>query len=226
MYVTNVEGQKLTFVVSGKLWNRSLIMMDVETESLWSHLLGRGMAGQHKGKLLKTIPSDMTTWSSWKVEHPGTTVLNLKRSSRQFVKDFYKDPRRFVVGFTGNFGMHHVSMEQLLKRPVANIDARGLPLLVFFDPAGTATRVFRRKVDDQILTFSTAAAGRFVDNETASTWNRQGVAVAGSLEEKTMQQEVSIPSFKRAWLTFHPDSRLIDLTSLPGDAESGSTRQN
>ena len=215
MYATNVEGQKLTFVVSGKLWNRSLIMMDVETETLWSHLLGRGMAGQHKGKLLETIPSDITTWSTWKGEHPSTTVLNLKRSSRQFVKDFYKDPGRFVVGFVGNFGMHHVSMEQLLKRPVANVDARGLPLLVVFDPEGTATRIFRRKVDDQILTLTADAAGRLVDDQSASTWNRQGVAVAGPLEGKTMYQQVSLPSFKRAWLTFHPNSGLIDLTSVP-----------
>ncbi len=215
MYATNVVGQKLTFVVSGKLWNRSLIMMDVETETLWSHLLGRGMAGQHKGKLLETIPSDITTWSTWKDEHPGTTVLNLKRSSRQFVKDFYKDPGRFVVGFVGNFGMHHVLMEQLLNRPVVNVDARGLLLLVVFDPEGTATRVYHRKVDDQILTFSSDAAGRFVDDQTKSTWNRQGVAIAGSLEGKTMHQQVSIPSFKRAWLTFHPNSGLIDLESLP-----------
>ena len=173
------------------------------------------MAGQHKGKLLETIPSDITTWSTWKDEHPGTTVLNLKRSSRQFVKDFYKDPGRFVVGFVGNFGMHHVLMEQLLNRPVVNVDARGLLLLVVFDPEGTATRVFHRKVDDQILTFSSDDAGRFMDDQTKSTWNRQGVAIAGSLEGKTMHQQVSIPSFKRAWLTFHPNSGLIDLESLP-----------
>jgi len=219
VYATNVEGQKLTFVVSGKLWNRSLIMMDVETETLWSHLLGRGMGGQHKGKLLETIPSDITTWSAWKVEHPSTTVLNLKRSSRQFVKDFYKDPGRFVVGFVGNFGMHHVSMEQLLKRPVANVDARGLPLLVVFDPEGTATRIFRRKVDDQILTLTADAAGRLVDDQSASTWNGQGVAVAGPLKGKAMHQQVSIPSFKRAWLTFHPNSGFIDLKSLPTEGK-------
>lgn len=192
-------------------------MMDLETESLWSHLLGRGMDGHHKGTLLKTIPSDITTWAVWKDEHPKTTLLNLKRSSRQFVKDFYQEPGRFVVGFVGNFGMHHVSMEQLLKQPVANIDARGLPLLVTFDPAGTATRVFRRKLEDRLLTFSVDAAGKLVDDQTGSTWNRSGVAVAGPLKEKALEQQVSIPSFKRAWLTFHSDSRPIDLTASPSD---------
>jgi hypothetical protein len=216
VYVTNVDGQKLTFCVSGQLWNRSLVMMDVETESLWSHLLGRGMEGRHKGTVLNTIPSDITTWAVWKAEHPETSVLNLQRSSRQFIKDFYKQPGRFVVGFVGNFGMCHVSMEQLLEQPVANVDARGLPLLVAFDPEGTATRVFRRKLDDRMLTFSANVSGKLVDDQTGSTWNRGGVAVAGLLKGKTMEQQVSIPSFRRAWLNFHPDSRLIDLAPSPG----------
>jgi hypothetical protein len=215
VYVTNVDGQKLTFVVSGQLWNRSLVMMDVETESLWSHLLGRGMDGRHKDTVLKTIPSDITTWDVWKAEHPTTSLLNLKRSSRQFVKEFYKEPGRFVVGFVGKFGMHHVSMEQLLKQPIANVDARGLPLLVAFDPEGTATRVFRRKLGDNFLTFSADSSGKLVDDQTGSTWNRGGVAVAGPLKGKTMEQQVSIPSFRRAWLNFHPDSRPIDLTLSP-----------
>jgi hypothetical protein len=190
-------------------------MLDLETKSLWSHLLGRGMQGQHKGTLLKVIPSDITTWSVWKNEHLGTTVLNLRRSSRQFVKDFYKEPRRFVVGFVGNFAMHHVAMDQLLKRPIANIDAKGLPLLVVFDPEGTATRVFRRKLDDQVLTFSADSTDTLKDDQTDSVWNRSGVATEGPLQGKSLEQQVSIPSFRRAWQNFHPDSRLVDLRSPP-----------
>jgi hypothetical protein len=216
VYATNVDNQKLTFCVSGQLWDRSLVMKDLETESLWSHLLGRGMQGQHKGTLLKVIPSDITTWSSWKGEHPGTTVLDLRRSSRQFVKDFYKEPSQFVVGFVGNFGMHHVSMDQLLKRPIANIEARGLPLLVVFDREGTATRVFRRKLDDQLLTFSAGSMGHLKDDQTGTTWSRGGIAVEGPLKGKSLEQQISIPSFRRAWQTFHPDSRLVDLTLPPG----------
>ena len=48
MYVRQVNDLTLTFRVSGKLWNRSLIMSDVETRTEWSHLLGRAMAGKLK----------------------------------------------------------------------------------------------------------------------------------------------------------------------------------
>lgn len=187
-------------------------MLDLETKSLWSHLLGRGMQGQHKGTLLKVIPSDIATWSAWKNEHPETTVLNLRRSSRQFVKDFYKEPRRFVVGFVGNFAMFHVPMDQLLNRPIANIDAKGLPLLVVFDPEGTATRIFHRKLGDQVLTFTADSKDRLKDDQTDSVWIRSGVAIEGPLKGKSLEQQVSIPSFRRAWQNFHPDSRLVDLT--------------
>ena len=190
-------------------------MLDLETKSLWSHLLGRGMQGQHKGTLLKVLPSDITTWSVWKNEHPETTVLNLRRSIRQFVKDFYKEPKRFVVGFIGNFAMHHISMDQLLKQPMANVDAKGLPLLVVFDPEGTATRIFRRKLGNQVLTFTADSKGQLKDDQTDSVWSRSGIAIEGSLKGNSLEQQVSIPSFQRAWQNFHPDSRLIDLTSPP-----------
>jgi len=191
-------------------------MMDLESKSLWSHLLGKAVEGQHKGTLLKVIPSDITTWGGWKGEHPKTTVLNLSRSSRQFVKDFYKAPSRFVVGFKGRYGMHHVSMTQLLKQPVANVDARGKPLLIVFDPNGTSTRVFGRRVDERLLTFNAHDNKTLQDAETGSIWNRRGEAVSGPLLGRKLLQHVSIPSFKRAWETFHPDSHLIDILSKTG----------
>jgi hypothetical protein len=219
VYATRLDDQKLTFCVSGQLWNRSLVMLDVETESLWSHLLGRGMEGRYKGTSLKVIPSDMTTWSAWRKEYPQTTVLDLRRSSRQFVKEFYKDPARFVVGFVGNFEMNHVSMVELLKQPIANVDARGLPLLVAFDPASTSTRIFHRKVGEDLLTFRLNDQKKIQDNETGSIWARNGDAVEGSMKGRKLKQQVAIPSFRRAWKTFHPESREIDLATSPEVSE-------
>ena len=60
MYASQVESRKLTFSVSGMLWNRSLVMLDQETKSLWSHILGQAMRGPLKGTRLEVIPSTMT----------------------------------------------------------------------------------------------------------------------------------------------------------------------
>jgi hypothetical protein len=70
VYDRTVNEKLLTLCVSGQLWNRSLVMLDIETRSLWSHILGEAMAGELKGQLLKPIPSDMVTWAAWKRDHP------------------------------------------------------------------------------------------------------------------------------------------------------------
>lgn len=206
MYVRTINNQDLNFCVSGKLWNRSLVMMDIETESLWSHILGKCMDGKLKGTELVTLPADMLTWSAWKAEHPKTTVLNMRRTNEEYTKDFYRNLRAHVLGFTGKYGMQHVSFETLSQRPVANINAKGEPLLALFDKHSTSARLFNRKVGDQTLAFMQDEAGDVIDQQAKSTWNRSGVATAGAMKGKRLTPHVGIPSFTRTWLKFHPDS--------------------
>ena len=88
MYARRVNGRTLTFGVSGMLWQDSLVMYDVETRSLWSHLLGEAMAGPLKGTVLGQVPSVMVDWKTWKSRHPQTTVLNLSRTSAAYRRSF------------------------------------------------------------------------------------------------------------------------------------------
>ena len=211
MYAATVEDdsekkQRLTFVVSGQLWNRSLVMMDQETKSLWSHILGKCMDGKLKDTDLEVLPSDMLTWAAWKMEHPQSTVLNLKRTARVFNGDFYKQPERFVVGLSGAFGLRHVSFATLKKTPLMNADARGLKLLVLADAESTSVRIFERKVGEQTLTFE-PAGDQLRDRETKSLWDRRsGTAVEGELKGRKLEPQAGIISFTRAWKTFHPNS--------------------
>lgn len=215
MYAATVEKdsekkQRLTFVVSGQLWNRSLVMMDQETKSLWSHILGKCMEGKLKDTELEVLPSDMLTWEAWKKEHPETTVLNLKRTARVFNGDFYKQPERFVIGFSGAFGLRHVSFATLKKTPLMNADARGLKLLVLADAESTSVRIFERNAGEQTLTFE-SAGDQLRDRETKSLWDRRsGTAVEGKLKGTKLEPLAGIISFTRAWKTFHPDSKPLD----------------
>ena len=211
MYDRTVQDHKLTLCVSGKLWNRSLVMMDIETETLWSHLLGQAMEGSLMGQELKALPCDMVTWGAWLREHPNTTHLNLERTSQIYTKSFYgreEELARFVFGFSGNYGMHHCSFESLQKQPLRNVDARGLPLIIIFEPASTSARIFVRKIEDKTLTFSSVEPHRIRDKETQSLWDpKSGTAVEGPLRGKRLEPHVGIVSTTRAWMSFHPDSR-------------------
>ena len=89
VYARKAREKILTFQVSGKLWNRSLVMRDMETGSLWSHILGSCMEGTLRGSDLKILAAVMTTWDDWRKKNPHTTVLNLPRTSAEYNKEFY-----------------------------------------------------------------------------------------------------------------------------------------
>ena len=210
MYERTIGDETLTFAVSGKLWNRSLVMMDTETESLWSHLLGRCVEGELKDTRLVVLPSDMVTWAAWRAEHPETTVLDLSRTNREFTRDFYERPERFVIGIVMGARTFHVSFPTLMQRPALNVTLRDRPLLISFDEESTSFRIYDRRVDDQILHFELSGKGRLRDRETGSEWNRaSGTAVGGNLAESELAEQVGIISFARAWQTFHPESEEI-----------------
>lgn len=187
MYDRKVKDRSLTLAVSGKLWNRSLVMQDTQTGSLWSHILGRAMAGELKGAVLQSLPSDMVTWVKWKAAHPETTVLDLSRSARDFTKEFYRQPDRFVVGFHDDAGFYHCSFATLEAAPVLNIKSSHLPLLITFDTESKSALLYDRRLDERVLTFVQAADDQLRDEQTKSLWTRAtGIATAGELAGKQL----------------------------------------
>jgi len=217
-----VNDQVLTFQVSGMLWNRTLVMRDLETGSLWSLLLAKGMTGDMKDHGLKTIPSDLTTWVKWKSMHPDTTVLNISRSNNRFVREFYDEPRGFVFGFVAD-GPHHVSLETLRKARVMSFDLKRSPLIATFDETTFSTHLFSRRIKDQELSFELVAAETpttvlMKDAQTQSVWDAYtGEAIEGPLKGTRLEQEIGTIAYSRNWKAFHPES--IDLPIRDGNSQ-------
>ena len=67
---------------------------------------------------------------------------------------------------------------------------------------------YGRRVNNQELHFKLEDE-RIVDEETQSTWNIFGEAVAGSLKGTKLKQIDSNVHFAFAWLAFFPDSKII-----------------
>jgi hypothetical protein len=186
---------------------RSLVMSDVETRTEWSHLLGRGMAGKLKGKVLKPLITDMVTWGAWKEEFPATTVLNMSNQKRHYTRDFYADPSKFVFGFEVNGKALALPMAELSRRPVYAFRVGDTSLLATFDKKGVATRLFETTIDDQHLDFVQVDDRMMKDTQTQSRWKiSSGEATDGAMAGKRLKQRVGIMSFRRAWQNFHPDS--------------------
>ena len=207
MYGSKIAGRRLTFVVSGQLWNGSLVMMDQETKSLWSHILGTCVEGDLKGETLPVLDSDVTTWKAWLHEHPETEVLNLRRTSKNYSAEFYQRPERFAYGFTAGGRNFHVTFATLRESPVQNLSLEQEELLVVFDPDSTGARLFSRRHGERILTFVAGKDGWLRDSETGSLWSRtRGVAVDGLLKGGQLEHEPAIITFTHKWTLFHPDS--------------------
>ncbi len=66
-----------------------------------------------------------------------------------------------------------------------------------------STAVYRRTVDDQVLTFEALdEEGIYTDQETGSRWNIFGEAIDGPLEGTKLEQVVSAEHFWFAWSAF------------------------
>ena len=205
VYASEVDGKKLTFQVSGKLWKRSLVMRDLETESLWSHILGECMEGELKGKKLELIPSVMSTWGEWLAANPDTTVLDLSPTAGRFDKDFYKNPKKFVYGVKVDDTPKAYSFSYLKKNPITQEKIGGTPVLVTFNPESTAAMIF----DAGKRQFKTKLEnGRLVDSSTGATFDPlTGIGKAG----ENLSQLSGIVSYRKSWLAFYPESKVVDL---------------
>jgi hypothetical protein len=206
VYVRTVNNKDLTLVVSGMLWNRSLVMLDVETKSLWSHLLGKCMRGELLGTQLESLPALLTDWQTWKKTHPETTVMLMRRTADRFTRDMYQDLQKFVAGMSSGKASKAWSFKLLQANPLINDTFADQPIVLAFDRESATPFVFDRRVDDAALTFF-QKDGKILDQETGSTWDLEfGVCTAGKLQGKKLMPQVAISSFGEAWGKFHPDS--------------------
>ena len=78
MYGRDYGGKQLHFEASGGLLHASLVMRDKETDSWWSLMDERALAGELAGTRLHELPvSTKTQWKRWVTDHPDTLVLSV-----------------------------------------------------------------------------------------------------------------------------------------------------
>ena len=92
-----VNGERVEFGTSGKLWNSNLVMYDRKTESLWSQILGEAIVGDMTGTKLTVLPSDMVRFGDFKKQYPQGTVLSRDTGATRFYGqdpygDYYTTP--------------------------------------------------------------------------------------------------------------------------------------
>ena len=202
MYARQIEDRTLTFAVSGKLWENSLVMVDQETESLWSHIMGAAMEGPLQGAELEVIPSIMTDWKSWYERHPATTVAVMRRTSGDYVRSFYGQAG-IDLGYADGDESRSWPLDNLVNAPVVNDTINEQPVVVMYDRDSKTAAMYHRLLNDQLLTFESREQN-IVDTQTESTWDViTGRATSGPLEGSKLVRLPAMLTESSAWGTYH-----------------------
>ena len=180
----------LTFGVSGLLYNSDVLLYDRETESLWSQIASKAIAGSMKGTPLTLIPLEHTTWSSWKQRYPDSLVLS---TDTGYSRDYTRDP---YAGYENSDGLYfpvaHRDPRYHPKERVLGIEVNGqskaYPFSELSQTNGTVKEIFNGKVLK--ITYDTA-------NQSARIFDKDGNELPG------------ITSYWFAWYAFHPETSVF-----------------
>jgi len=74
VYARSLDDRVLTFDFALGLVHDNLLISDRETNSLWSQLHGKAIAGPEKDVPLRMVASIQTTWRHWHGMHPDSKV--------------------------------------------------------------------------------------------------------------------------------------------------------
>jgi hypothetical protein len=204
VYSRIVDDQILSFCLSGRLWEKSMILNDQETETQWSQLSGKAKAGLLVGKSLRPIPSVVVAWKAWRQAYPAGTVAALDYSSKNFSKGYNLTWDRFVLGIASEKRSKAWSLDNLAQAHIVHDEWVGQPVIVFFQPETGMTRLFARMAHDKELTFH-MVEDKLVDDQTNSTWEPlTGKALAGPLAGQELTAFPAVVVYRKAWQIFHP----------------------
>ncbi len=85
-----LDGQTLSFGVSGLLRHSDMIMYDTATESWWQQALGEGIVGAYTGRRLRQLPAVMESWAAFRSAHPDGLVMAEPDWSRAYGSNPYQ----------------------------------------------------------------------------------------------------------------------------------------
>jgi len=204
-------------------------MYDRTSESYWSQALAQGIVGDYAGVNLQRIPFDVANWKEWKELYPDTKVLSRDTgSTRPYGADPYggyytssevlfpvsnQDDRlglkEIIIGLENDGQYKAYKLQDIEDKKIINdqINDKPITLLSAFP---FMVRVFDPVVDDnQTLEFEyNPQNNTFIDTQTGSEWNFEGVSIAGELEGTQLNRLPMDQGFWFEWVAFHPETEL------------------
>jgi hypothetical protein len=192
VYHTEEGAQEWEMAVSGLLYNNNALYYDRNTQSLWSQVFGRAVAGPAAGAQLDLLPSTFTTWGEWKERYPETRLLSTETGYRRnYEMDSYA---------------HYATTDRLM-----------FPLNHSDDRMEMKERVLGVSVDGVFKAYPYRAFSQEEDTVAQDIVNGQTIRIeflaAPQAAYVTDMDGNPLPSASMywfAWSSFHPETELFD----------------
>jgi hypothetical protein len=221
-----LEDGSVEFGTSGELYNSNLVMYDRTSKSLWSQALAQSIVGKYAGVKLERIPFDVAYWKEWKELYPESRVLSRDTgSSRPYgvdpYGDYYTNPdvlfpisnrddrvglKQIVIGLENQGEYMAYKLQDIENSKVINDNVNGRPIALF-SLYPFMVREYDPIVDGQTLQFEYNQRNHnFIDKQTGSQWNFDGLAVNGTMKGKQLELMPYDEGFWFEWVAFHPQT--------------------
>lgn len=190
VYAAAVDGQVLSFGVSGKLYKNTVLLYDRQTNSLWSQLQKEAVTGPMLGKSLKIIPSVNTTWAKWRSDHPSTLVLS---DQTGFPYNYEQNPYlMYAVSPDPLFPAKHLDPRLPPKAWVVGVEVKGVFKAYPFKELEKVAIPLSDTIGDKTILIHFEPETR-----TATVTDDIGTALP------------FVTTYWFAWYDFHPDTLLF-----------------
>jgi len=224
VYSPVINGKRQQFrLVGARHYNA--IIEDADTKTWWYQATGYAAVGKLKGKHLQELPYEQSTLSAWLSKHPGSIILqpdphytsdynDLKDYDRKQAVD--KDStlknkdtiirKSWVLGIIVNGQAKAYDWKNLVKKRLVNDHINQTQLLVCIEKDSLTFHAFNVLINEKPLHFNLNAAGQLTDQETASIWNWDGLAISGTLKDSQLVKVQAYQEYWHSWKHFHPNT--------------------
>lgn len=243
VYNTRTKDYFLQLFFQGSVYDGNSVLMDSNTNSLWSQLYGLSFFGTLAGTGLEIMPCYWSTWYNIRRFYEGkenAKVLSTPRGGRRYGKDPYgsylhKESFYFnnsliypvkkvdvrlnlksqVIGLEIDNKFIAIEVEFIKEKKCVNFFFGMHPLVAVYDERLDIVRIFERIVWDgkDPLIFKIDNDGVLRDFHTKSSWTNDGVCEYGNYTGAYMKEQFGVYAFWYAWATLNPETEIV-----PGDS--------
>ena len=201
------------------------VFEDATTKSWWRQATGVAITGPLKGKALKEFPSRQLTMDAWLRQFPNSLIM---QADTAFMDNYFRledydrgvmqsplvrrdlfswQPKSWIVGVRKDQSAKAYDWNDLVKNKIIQDSISSLPILLTIENDTTSFHVYDRHINGLPLSFvKNGNEDLLTDLNTNSTWNMDGLCIAGILKGKRLAPVQAYNEFWHSWRTFHKNT--------------------